>query len=93
MQNNKKDQSSWQQALIMFARVSVWVAVPIILALFIGKYLDNHFGTAPWIFIGSTIIAFIISMAVIVKMSLSYIQKIEGKDNQENKKEENGKSN
>ncbi len=70
--------------MIMFAKVSAWVAIPIVLALFIGKYLDKKYDTSPWIFVGATILAFSISMIAIGKISIKYIHKID--------KEKDGKS-
>lgn len=67
----------WQPAIVMFVKVSAWVAIPIILALFIGKYLDKKYETSPWIFISATIIAFTISMIALGKISINYIRKID----------------
>lgn len=79
----------WQEAVGMFAKVSAWVAIPVVVALFIGKYLDKKYDTSPWIFIGSTVVAFTISMIAIGKISLDYIHKID----KESKDKENGKTN
>ncbi|HUC88516.1 MAG TPA: AtpZ/AtpI family protein [Candidatus Paceibacterota bacterium] len=94
MENNKKNRAWWEPALIMFAKSSIWIAVPVICALFIGKYLDKRYGTDPWMFIGMTILGFIISIVALAKISLDYIHNIE-KDlpAQTEKKEKNGKSN
>lgn len=89
MDNDKKE-IWWQPAIVMFAKVSAWVAIPIVLALFIGKYLDKKYDTSPWMFIGTTIIAFIISMIALGKISLDYIHKI---DKESKDKEKNGKPN
>ena len=61
----------------IFSQVSGWIAAPIILALIAGKALDSHFGTKPWIFIGLTGVAFLISSFGIIKVVTRYMKKIE----------------
>jgi F0F1-type ATP synthase assembly protein I len=69
--------SPYMAAIRIFVRISVWVAIPIILALFIGKWLDAKYGTAPWMFIATMGLAFIISMVAIAKICIKYIKEIE----------------
>lgn len=70
-------------------KVSGSIAIPVILALGIGKYLDGKYDTAPWIFLGLTAIAFLISLFSIRKNVVGYIRKIEKEEKakkiQENK--------
>lgn len=66
----------WKPALQIFMDVSTWILVPIILALVFGKMLDTHFGTKPFIFLGLTGVAFIISCFGIVKVMKAYMKKI-----------------
>ncbi|MES2315441.1 MAG: AtpZ/AtpI family protein [Patescibacteria group bacterium] len=67
----------WEPAVEIFSQVSGWIAGPIILALIAGKWLDSHFGTKPWIFLGLTGVAFIISIFGIIKVVSKYMKKIE----------------
>jgi len=67
----------WKPAIEIFSRVSTWVVVPIVLALIVGKALDNHYGTKPWIFLGLTAVGFIFSSYGIVRVVFDYIKKIE----------------
>ena len=90
MNDNKKVKAWWEPALIMFVRSSIWIAIPVIFALFLGKYLDRHYGTSPWAFLSLTGLAFIVSMIGIWKILKKYINDIESEI--KNKKE-NGKSN
>ena len=69
----------WREGLISFARISASIAIPIIIALYLGKYLDNKYNTEPWIFLGLTFIAFIISMIFIWINMMKYIKEIESK--------------
>jgi F0F1-type ATP synthase assembly protein I len=65
IQQNKQA-SWWRPGLVLFSRLSGWIGGPIILALFIGKWLDRHYHTDPWLFLASVSVAFILSSAGIV---------------------------
>ena len=69
-------------AIKMFANVSGWIAGPIIIALFVGKWLDKKYDTAPWIFLGLTGIAFLISIFGIMKILMKYLKEIEREANE-----------
>lgn len=61
-----KSKSSNQVGLELFFILSGWIAIPVILALFLGKWLDVKFGTEPtftFICIGIAFIATIIGIA------------------------------
>lgn len=89
MSDNKRNNKSawWQPALVISSQVTGFIAGPIIIALFLGKYLDKKYGTDPWIFLGLTGIAFIISCSGIISITLKYTKKIEQELRE--KKEEN----
>jgi len=82
MNNDKK---WWQPGMEIFAQVTGWIAGPIIISLFLGKYLDTKFNTKPWIFLGLTAAAFILTCFGIVRLTTGYIKKIE-KEAKEKKK-------
>lgn len=63
--------------MVIFAQVTGWIAAPIIIALFLGKYLDQKYQTEPWIFLGLTALSFIVSCVGIVKITLNYTKKVE----------------
>ena len=67
----------WQPAIIMFLRLSAWIAAPVIIALFLGKWLDQKFNTAPWLFLALTSLAFLVSMGGLIKNTLEEYRKIE----------------
>ncbi|MCK9581874.1 MAG: AtpZ/AtpI family protein [Methanoregula sp.] len=73
--NSTKETPFWQPALLMFSRLSGWIIGPIILGIFIGKWLDNKYDTAPWLFLASVGVAFIISMIGLVRDALKEIDK------------------
>lgn len=88
MDENKNKTPWWKPGLSLFFKVSALTIIPIISALFIGKYLDHKFNTSPWLFLGLTFIAFTISIISIWKNLLKYIKNIEKdiKDKENTKK-------
>lgn len=55
------DRELVSQATRVFAIFSGWIATPLIMSLFIGRYIDRHWEIAPWGTIAIVGIAFIIS--------------------------------
>jgi len=85
-EGNSEKEMWWQPALVLFGKLSGWIAGPIILAIFIGKGLDRKFQTEPWLFLGSVGLAFIISTFGIIHGALTEMKRIE---KEENKKSHN----
>jgi len=67
---NKPNVPWWQPGLVLFVRLSGWIAIPVIIALIAGKQLDKTFHSAPWLFLLSVASAFIISIVMIVRIGL-----------------------
>jgi F0F1-type ATP synthase assembly protein I len=67
----------WQPGLILFLKLSSWIAGPIVISLFLGKFLDRQFGTDPWIFLGLTAVAFLFSTAAIIYTYTKELKRIE----------------
>ena len=82
---NKSSDNWWQPALLLFLQLSSWIAIPVLIAVFLGQWLDTKYGTEPWLFLVTVGLAFIISMFGLVKEASQAIKKIE-KENQKNKK-------
>jgi F0F1-type ATP synthase assembly protein I len=74
-QSNKK--SWWQPGLILFGRLSGWIVGPVIIALFVGTWLDRKFDTRPWLFLLAVGLSFLISIFGIVKEGMESIKEIE----------------
>lgn len=87
-QKDKKNNAKawWQPALMIFARMSGWIFFPILAGIFIGKWLDEKYGTAPWLFLLVLGLSFFISLAGLIKISVEEMKKIE-------KEEEDKKNN
>ena len=79
MNNKKPEQPWWQPAIALFLQLSVWIAGPIIIAIFLGRWLDERYGTSPWLFLATVGAAFIISNVGIVKQSLKSMKEIDKK--------------
>lgn len=65
----------WQAGLQLFLRLSSWIVFPIIIAIFFGKFLDQAFGTEPWLFLISIGSTFVFSIIMIVRIGLKEIEK------------------
>lgn len=78
----------WQPALTMFIKLSGWIGFPIIIALFLGKWLDKKYNSAPWLLLACIGAAFVISMVGLVKETVSEYKKIDrlGKNEKINRK-------
>jgi len=66
----------WKDGVQIFSQVSVWIIVPILVALFVGKGLDTHFGTKPIIFLIFAGIGFVFSCYGIVRVINKYMKEI-----------------
>ncbi len=90
--NNKSKGAWWVPAIALFMPISFWIAGPVIIALFVGKYFDKRFNSEPKIFILCIVIAFIISTISIIRISQKYIKRleVEAREQSEQQKEKNG---
>ena len=71
---NKPEQNKvpwWQPSLVLFARLSGWIAVPVIAAVYIGKALDKKYNTEPWLFLITVGVAFFLSSFGIIRDSMT----------------------
>lgn len=67
--------SLWQPGLLVFARLSGWIAGPVIIAVIVGKQLDKIFHSAPWLLLLSVVLAFVVSIVMIVRIGLKEMDK------------------
>lgn len=87
-----KGKEMWAPGLMLMGELTAWIVGPIILALFVGKWLDQKYSSEPWFFLGLVGIAFIITAWKIVQIGKDYIKKIEQEvqQKQSNKINSNG---
>jgi len=69
--------SWWKPGIEILGQVSTWIVVPIVLALFFGKMLDNRFGTRPIIFLVFAGIGFLVTCFGMYKVVKNYLKKLE----------------
>lgn len=62
--------------LFMSIRLSSWIIVPVFIGVFLGRWLDEKYGTQPWLFLGSIGIAFAISMIGLIKNTIEAYKNI-----------------
>jgi len=77
----------WQPGILLFAKLSGWIIGPILVAIFIGKYLDEKYNTDPWLFLLSVGIAFGLSTFGIIRDAMKELKRIEKEE--KDKKEDN----
>jgi F0F1-type ATP synthase assembly protein I len=78
MAEKKLEQAPWwQPGLILFYKLSAWIAGPIVVALFLGKYLDSLFGSSPWVFLVLTATAFASSTFFIIYIYNKELKKLD----------------
>lgn len=81
----------WQPGLVLFIKLSGWIAGPIIVAVFLGEWLDKKFGTTPWLFLLTVGAAFVLSTFGIVKDALNEMGRIEKEVEKKHQKTRNKK--
>ena len=74
---NKPKAAWWQPGMELFLKLSGWIGGPIIVAVFVGKWLDRKYHTEPWLFLLSTTAAFVISMGALIVIGNKEFRKIE----------------
>ncbi|PWB38491.1 MAG: hypothetical protein C3F02_04010 [Parcubacteria group bacterium] len=61
----------------MFGEATGWIAFPVIAALFVGRWLDSRYDSAPLYFLSLTVFAFIISSIGLGLTGVKYMKQIE----------------
>ncbi len=74
----------WKDGLIVFIKVSGYIAVPVIVASYLGKYLDQKYNTGNLIFFILVGVAFLSTIYLIWKDLKNYKKKID-KEEKESK--------
>ncbi len=89
-QSNKsgKETPWWQPGMVMFARLSGWIAFPVIGALFLGKWLDKRYDTEPWLLLATVGLAFVVTSIGIAKEATKSFKEIEEQAKKEKKDKE-----
>ena len=71
---------------MVFAKISAWIGAPIIIALYLGKWLDSKYRSEPKFLLITVGAAFIISMIGLTKEAVAEYRKIDKLDGPDKKK-------
>lgn len=74
---SQKDRIWWAPALELFSQLAGWLVFPILLAIFLGKWLDGKFGTEPRLYFLFVGISFIVTMVGLIRYSVKAMKKME----------------
>lgn len=85
MENKSVKDTWWKEGLMIFTKVSGYIAIPIIISLYLGKYLDSKYNTEPYIFFSLIAVAFLISMSLIWQTVEVYAKNLKEKNNNSEK--------
>lgn len=67
----------YQMILRILGVMTGWILVPAIAGGFLGTWLDEKYGTAPWLFLLILGLSFIISVVGIARIALSEFRRID----------------
>lgn len=77
--NSKKKETEvlwWQPGLVLFGKMSGWIGGPVIMAIFLGKWLDQRYSSEPKLFLLCVGVAFLVSTLGIVRDATTAMKKI-----------------
>jgi len=73
----KPNSSEWQKGLGLAMQLSGWLIGPLLLALFLGQYLDEKYQTAPLFFLILTGLAFLATAGGMTLETIKYMKGLE----------------
>jgi F0F1-type ATP synthase assembly protein I len=73
----------WKPAVSIFSEISMWIAVPVLLSLVAGKYLDTKYGTKPVMLLVLAGLGFLVSSYGIIRTVKIYMKKIKEESRKE----------
>ena len=76
----------WGPVLRILVNITAWIAGPVIIGVFIGKWLDRKFNTEPWLFLVTVGVCFLVSMFGLVRNALKEFKKIDEEYKKKEKK-------
>lgn len=76
----QKDSNWWQGSLSVFLRMSYWISAPVLVGIFLGRWLDRRYDSEPWLFLLCTGLSFVFSMVGLIKTAYQEFNKSEKGD-------------
>lgn len=67
----------WRPAMFIFFRASAWIAVPVVAALYLGRFLEDKYGADTHLLLITVAGAFLVTMIGLVKVTLSEFKKMD----------------
>lgn len=86
--DSKAQKAWWEAGLRMFVQLSGWIVFPIVIAIYLGRWLDNKYDKEPWLYLLCVGVAFVVTNVGIVKVAVQTMKQI----SQESSKEQIKKS-
>jgi hypothetical protein len=81
-----KQKAWWQPGIEVFSQISVLIVFPLLLAIYLGNWLQDRYGHEPWIYIGCVATAFVITNIGLVVITVKASKKMQNISD-DNKKE------
>jgi uncharacterized membrane protein YfcA len=81
---NDNEGAWWKPGIIIFSKLSAYIAFPVIIASYAGNYLDNKYGKNNLFFYILVAIAFISTIYLIWNEMRIYKKKIDKEENTKN---------
>lgn len=78
--------------LRLLSNITAWIVGPVIIGIFVGRWLDQKFNTEPWLFLISVGVCFLVSMFGLVNNALKEFKIIEDEFNKNKEKSKNKES-
>lgn len=60
-------------------RLGYSIAVPLVVLLYVGQFLDRRLGTSPWLLMTGLVLSFIITNILMFREALRVIKQVDGK--------------
>ena len=84
-------QTWWQPAIVIFARFSAWILLPLLVGVPLGQWLDKKYGSEPWLFLAAVGASFLVSTVGLVVSAIKEFKEIgEELENKKYSQNQNG---
>ena len=77
MDNKNIQKPWWRDGVIVFTKVSAYIAIPVIVASYLGEYLDKKYNTGNLLFLLSVGVAFLSTIYLIWREMKVYKKKLD----------------
>lgn len=71
----------WRASVLLAAELMGWIGGPIIVGVLLGQWLDQRYGTEPWLFLMSVGGAFFVSTVGIIRGAMRELRRLDQQNN------------